>query len=112
MPGSMSARDNNFDVLRLVAAVAVIFSHSFLIAEGSDAHEPLISLTGRQSILGLCGVFIFFTISGFLVTESYERTASPLDYLAKRALRIFPGLFAALTVSALVFGALVTTLPL
>lgn len=108
----MSERDNNFDALRLVAAIAVIFSHSFLIAEGSEAHEPLIWLTGRQSILGLCGVFVFFAISGFLVTESYERTASPLDYLAKRALRIFPGLFVALTVSALVFGALVTTLPL
>jgi peptidoglycan/LPS O-acetylase OafA/YrhL len=108
----MSERDNNFDALRLVAAVAVIFSHSFLIAEGSDAHEPLIWLTGRQCILGLCGVFVFFTISGFLVTESYERTASPLDYLAKRALRIFPGLFAALMVSAFIFGALATTLPL
>jgi peptidoglycan/LPS O-acetylase OafA/YrhL len=108
----MGERDNNFDALRLVAAVAVIFSHSFLIADGSEAHEPLIWLTGRQSILGLCGVFVFFAISGFLVTESYERTASPLDYLVKRALRIFPGLFAALTVSALVFGALATTLPL
>ena len=44
----MMARDNNFDLLRLLAAICVIFSHCFLIAEGSDAHEPLILLTGRQ----------------------------------------------------------------
>ena len=105
-------RDNNFDLLRLVAAASVIFSHSFLIAEGTENHEPLILLTHRQSILGLAGVFVFFAISGFLVTESYETSGSPLRYLAKRALRVFPGLFAALLVSAFVIGPLVTSLPL
>ncbi len=105
-------RDNNFDALRLIAAASVIFSHSFLIAEGTDEHEPLIALTNRQSILGLAGVFVFFTISGFLVTQSFEASASPLRYLAKRALRIFPGLFAALLVSAFALGPLVTRLPL
>ena len=108
----MTARDNNFDLLRLLAAICVIFSHCFLIAEGSDAHEPLILLTGRQSILGLAGVFVFFTISGFLVTQSFEATGSPLRFLAKRALRIFPGLFAALVTAGFALGSLVTTLPL
>ena len=105
-------RDNNFDALRLVAAATVVFSHSFFIAEGSEAHEPLILLTGRQSILGLAGVFVFFAISGFLVTESFENSASPFAYLAKRALRIFPGLFAVLLVSAFAIAPAVTTLPL
>ena len=36
-------RRNNFDALRLVAAASVVFSHSFLIAEGTQDHEPLIS---------------------------------------------------------------------
>ena len=40
-------RRNNFDALRLVAAVSVIFSHSFLIAEGTQNNEPLI-LSDRQ----------------------------------------------------------------
>ncbi len=105
-------RQNNFDTLRLVAAISVIFSHSFLIAEGTQNREWLILLTGNQSILGLTGVFIFFAISGFLVTQSFEQTANPLHYLAKRALRIFPGLFVAALVSAFVLGPLVTTLPL
>jgi peptidoglycan/LPS O-acetylase OafA/YrhL len=107
-----ASRENNFDGLRVIAAVTVIFSHSFLIAEGNDANEPLIVLTGRQCILGLTGVFVFFAISGFLVTQSFEETRAPLRYLAKRALRIFPGLVAALVLSAFVLAPLVTTLPL
>jgi peptidoglycan/LPS O-acetylase OafA/YrhL len=105
-------RQNNFDALRLVAAVSVIFSHSFLIAEGTQNNEPLIRLTGNQSILGLAGVFVLFAISGFLVTQSFEQTGNPLHFLAKRALRIFPGLFMATLLSAFVLGPLVTDLPL
>src|ERR1700730_16267859 len=108
----MPARKNNFDALRLVAAISVIFSHSFLIAEGTQINEPLILLTGNQSILGLAGVFVFFAISGFLVTQSFEQTASPLHFLEKGALRIFPGLFVATLLSAFVLGPIVTTLPL
>jgi peptidoglycan/LPS O-acetylase OafA/YrhL len=105
-------RQNNFDALRLLAAASVIFSHSFLIAEGSQNREWLILLTGNQCILGLTGVFVFFAISGFLVTQSFEHTANSLHYLAKRALRIFPGLFVATVISAFALGPLVTTLPL
>ena len=87
-----------------------MFSHAFLIADGTQKHEWLIRLTGNQSILGLCGVFVFFAISGFLVTQSYEQTRDPLRFLAKRALRIFPGLFVAAALSAFVLAPLVTTL--
>ena len=104
------ARRNNFDALRLIAAASVVFSHSFLIAEGTQDHEPLILLSGSQSILGLAGVFVFFAISGFLVTQSYEETGHALRFLAKRALRIFPGLFVATLLSAFVLAPMVTTL--
>jgi peptidoglycan/LPS O-acetylase OafA/YrhL len=104
------ARANNFDTLRLLAAISVIFSHSFLIADGTQKNEPLILLTGNQSVLGLCGVFVFFAISGFLVTQSFESTGHPLRFLVKRALRIFPGLFVAALLSAFVLAPLVTTL--
>lgn len=57
-------------------------------------------------------MFVFFAISGFLVTQSFEQTPNPLHFLAKRALRIFPGLFVATLVSAFVLGPLVTDLPL
>jgi peptidoglycan/LPS O-acetylase OafA/YrhL len=103
-------RRNNFDALRLVAAASVMFSHSFLIADGTQKNEWLIRATGNQSILGLCGVFVFFAISGFLVTQSFEQTGDPMRFMAKRALRIFPGLFVAVSLSAFVLAPLVTTL--
>jgi peptidoglycan/LPS O-acetylase OafA/YrhL len=103
-------RGNNFDVLRLVAADSVMFSHAFLIAEGSQRHEPLIVLTGNQAIHGLCGVFVFFAISGFLVTQSFEQTSDPWRFLVKRGLRIFPRLFVAPLLSAFVLAPIVSTL--
>src|ERR1700687_6215627 len=105
-------RRNNFDLMRLVAAVSVIFSHAFLLSENSQDHDPLMMLTGGQTILGVVGVFGFFTISGYLVTQSFDATASPLVFLAKRALRVFPGLFLCLLVCVFVIGPLVTQLPL
>lgn len=105
-------RDNNFDLLRLIAALSVIFSHAFLLSDGSQAREPLVILTGGQAILGHVGVFMFFTISGYLVTQSFETTRPAIVFLAKRALRIFPGLIACLIVCVFFVGPLVTQLPL
>jgi peptidoglycan/LPS O-acetylase OafA/YrhL len=115
IPSATAARNhrqNNFDALRLVAALAVILSHAFLIAQGTEKNEPLNWLTGNQCMLGLTGVFVFFAVSGFLVTQSFEQTHSPLRYLIKRVLRIFPAYLVCLVVTAFLLGPVVTTLPL
>jgi peptidoglycan/LPS O-acetylase OafA/YrhL len=104
-------RRNNFDLLRLLAALSVIFSHAFLLGEGRQDIEPLMRLTGGQTILGVVGVFIFFVISGFLVTMSFDQTGSAPRFLLKRALRIYPGLAACLLLSALALGPFVSALP-
>jgi peptidoglycan/LPS O-acetylase OafA/YrhL len=104
-------RRNNFDLLRLLAAISVIFSHAFLLGEGRQDIEPLMWLTGGQTILGVVGVFVFFVISGFLVTMSFDATNSAPRFLMKRALRIYPGFIVCLLLSALVLGPLVTSLP-
>jgi peptidoglycan/LPS O-acetylase OafA/YrhL len=105
-------RHNNFDLLRLVAAISVILSHAILLSENSQAHDPLMLLTGGQTALGVVGVFMFFTISGYLVTQSFDTTPSPLVFLAKRGLRIVPGLVLCLAVCAFVIGPMVSRLPL
>jgi peptidoglycan/LPS O-acetylase OafA/YrhL len=115
IPSAIAARNhrqNNFDALRLVAALAVILSHAFLIAQGTEKNDPLNWLTGNQCMLGLTGVFVFFAVSGFLVTQSFEQTHSPLRYLIKRVLRIFPAYLVCLVVTAFLLGPVVTTLPL
>jgi peptidoglycan/LPS O-acetylase OafA/YrhL len=107
-----SHRANNFDILRLIAALSVIFSHSFLIAEGTQAREPFVILTGSQCVLGLVGVFVFFVISGYLVTESFCRQPSPGRFALRRMLRIYPGLLVNIAACAFLLGPIVTTLPL
>ena len=82
-------RIKNLNWIRLFAAIAVLFSHSFLIAEGDERNEPLESMTGE--ILGVYGVFVFFIMSGFLVTRSCCATSSSKTYFWNRFLRIYPG---------------------
>ncbi|HXP76157.1 MAG TPA: acyltransferase [Stellaceae bacterium] len=105
-------RKNNFDALRLLAATSVIFTHAFLLAEGTQDRDPLVVLSLHQCPTGLVGVFVFFAISGFLVTQSWEQTNSLPRFLAKRALRIYPGLAACILALTFGLGAAMTTLPL
>jgi peptidoglycan/LPS O-acetylase OafA/YrhL len=105
-------RHNNFDALRLLAATAVIFSHAFLLATGRQDSEPLMVLTGGQTILGVVGVFVFFVISGNLVTQSWEHAPSLPRFALKRALRIYPGLAVCILVLTFGLGPVISSLPL
>jgi peptidoglycan/LPS O-acetylase OafA/YrhL len=100
---------NNFDSLRLIFALLVIFSHSFPLLRGSNATEPLSRLSGGQITLGNISVWSFFVISGFLITQSWIRSPSPLRYLKKRIGRIYPGFAVAGLVSALIIVPIAAT---
>jgi len=108
----VAGRRNNFDALRLAAAVLVIFGHSFAITSGTLADEPLWRFSRQQFHSGMLAVRIFFIISGFLIAASYLRLGRLGDFARNRALRIFPGLVAAVLVTVLVIGPLATSLPL
>ena len=101
---------NNFDALRLLAALMVVVGHAYVLSGRADA-EPLAAHTGLGGF-GEFGVSIFFVISGFLVTGSFERLGNARAYLANRCLRILPGLAVVLLATALVLGPLATSLPL
>jgi peptidoglycan/LPS O-acetylase OafA/YrhL len=102
-------RDNNFNLIRFVAAFAVLVSHAFPIALGEGAAEPLEALFGRS--LGSVAVFVFFAVSGFLIAASFARARSPGAFWQARALRILPCLVVSTLLVGLVMGPLVTTLP-
>jgi peptidoglycan/LPS O-acetylase OafA/YrhL len=104
-------RDNNFDTIRLLAALSVLVSHAFPLSYGRAAWQPLQLLTRQQTNLGLTAVFVFFIISGWLITESFSRN-SPGQYAIARALRILPGLTAVLLALVFLIGPALTTVPL
>ncbi|SEG77550.1 acyltransferase family protein [Bosea lathyri] len=100
---------NNFGLLRLVLALAVVVSHAFSVTTGLVEDEPLFQSTGFT--LGEHAVNAFFAISGFLVTMSFVRRGWR-DYSLARVLRIVPGLVAATLVVAFLIGGAMTRLDL
>jgi peptidoglycan/LPS O-acetylase OafA/YrhL len=102
----------NFWALRLFAASTVIFSHSFLIAEGTEEHEPFVRIFGSGNILGIYGVYAFFIISGFLITQSALSSRTTLSFAIKRIGRIYPALVVCAFLSAGIIGSALTSLEL
>lgn len=103
----LSGRDNNLNLIRAVAASAVLVSHAFPITLGEDAVQPLKKLTGMS--LGAIAVAIFFVLSGLLIARSFDRGRSVIRFGTARVLRLFPALVVVLLLTVLA-GALVTTL--
>jgi peptidoglycan/LPS O-acetylase OafA/YrhL len=97
---------NNFTALRLFAAFLVLYGHSFDLYKVGGP-----SFMGWMP-LGPLAVYIFFAISGYLISISWSRDSHVTRFIFKRALRIFPGLAACVLLSIFVLGAFTTTLPL
>jgi peptidoglycan/LPS O-acetylase OafA/YrhL len=100
-----ASRRNCFDALRLLAALAVLVSHSFALA---GRHQPSIG----ETTIGTAAVIVFFSISGFLITQSWRYEPHLWRYLAKRVLRIMPALIVVLALVTFLLGPLVSTRPL
>lgn len=98
-------RKNNFDFLRFVLAASVVLLHCYVLLSGSDAQEPISRLTHGQASGGTAVPF-FFAISGFLVTQSWQRSRSAASYLKKRLLRLYPAFIVVSLFCALVVGPL------
>lgn len=97
-----AARSGSFDTIRLIAALLVYHSHSYALAGRAEPGLPGYSLGG-------IAVLIFFTVSGYWVTQSaLQRNFGA--YVMARALRIFPGLAVSLVVVILA-GALASSIP-
>lgn len=93
--------ENNFNLIRFMAACLVMYSHSFALAISPDA-EPLRDYIGMT--LGKVSVDIFFVISGFLLVKSIYSKNDVLEYFVARSLRIFPLLILVVLFTALVLS--------
>jgi len=90
---------NNFDLLRLMAATQVVFDHYF-----QHINPTKFGLYLNETLYLFPGVPVFFMISGYLISASFERSHSLGIYFKNRALRIFPGLWGCLFVTVLIFS--------
>ena len=97
-------RFGSFDLLRLIAAFMVLWSHGFALI--GVAETPIFGMYP-----GGIGVDIFFAISGYLNTQSLLRGQSWWRFLIRRARRIFPALIG-LTIFCVLIGAVLTNVGL
>lgn len=93
-------RRNALNAWRLALAGEVIFWHTYPIR----GHLP--SVRAVLQLLLCVGVDGFFAISGFLITASWISNPRLREYLAARALRILPGFYVCMIVTAFVFAPL------
>lgn len=101
-------RPSGFDYLRLLLAIAVMVWHAPLLTIGQPFRDAVEG--GGLSAIPNFIVPSFFALSGFLVAGSLDRN-DLASFLTLRGLRIFPALIVEVTVSALLLGMFLTTLP-
>ena len=95
-------RRNSLNFLRLVLAAGVVFSHAIQLGGfGDDRAERFVG----HATVGDISVDSFFAISGFLITRSALTNTAP-RYLWQRFLRIYPGYWGCLVVTATVVAPL------
>lgn len=107
-PADLTADGNAFTALRWLLASTVMFSHGWDLTQWRTGLDPSVAVLGFP-VAGLA-VFLFFTLSGFLVTGSLVKRG-PVAFGVARALRLIPGLWVMLIVVTLGLGAWVGTLP-
>jgi len=106
----LAERRDNILLLRLVAALLVVLGHSFVLAgDSTGAGDPVHWLLPRTHA-HLVGVALFFTISGLLITLSYQRKPDLARFVRARVLRLWPALAVVLALTAFVLGPILSTL--
>ncbi len=97
-------RVNNLDAFRLVAAITVVVGHAW----------PLTGRDGAPTIAGVLmsttAVFVFFSISGYLIATSWKRSPQIVPFLRHRVARIFPALTVVIVITVFGVGPVVSTL--
>jgi peptidoglycan/LPS O-acetylase OafA/YrhL len=100
-------RNNNFNLIRIVAALAVLITHSYDLVGSADPVGQSLGMT-----MGSIAVDVFFITSGFLVTASLLTRQSIIEFIWARVLRIYPALLVLVVFTVFVLGVYFTTLPL
>lgn len=104
-----NGRPSGFDYMRLSLSLMVMLAHTANISYGPDYMNELWQNPLARAILTSI-LPMFFTLSGFLVAGSMERSRTVVKFMSLRFIRIYPALAVDIIFTALVIGPLVTTL--
>lgn len=108
LSGTLVRGNNNFDLIRLMAALMVMLGHSYGIQGGEM--ESMLRFSHLESF-GSLAVYAFFMISGMLVSASFVNQPSTIRFIGLRMLRIWPGAMVCAAFIGLVVGSIFSGLP-
>ena len=115
MEGPASSRIIALDGLRGVAAAIVVFGHCMCVMQRTAGAFPVVFRTPLALFLnGPGAVQLFFVLSGFVLTGSLSKTSGRfvnLQFLVRRAFRIYPPYWFAVVLSWLASFFYVVPLP-
>jgi peptidoglycan/LPS O-acetylase OafA/YrhL len=97
-------KSNSIGFLRFSLASLVVWSHSPGL--GGFGADPIARFSGGLESSGTLAVAGFFFLSGFLITRSYGSSGGLVAFMWHRFLRIFPGFWVCLAISALALAPL------
>lgn len=98
----MPNHKNAFDLLRVIFALMVLISHGYMITGNST--EPLQLFSKGQITLSEIGVMGFFSLSGYLIAASFDRSPNILRFIRNRFLRLFPGYWVCIIITAFIIA--------
>ncbi|HFV9294932.1 TPA: acyltransferase family protein [Serratia fonticola] len=103
--------NNNLDLIRILCAYFVIYSHAFVISPDIGQNDILYKLTLLSYVsFGGVAVKTFFLISGLLVTNSILSNGKIFNYIGSRFFRVYPAYAATIIITALLICPWLSTL--
>lgn len=109
-PGA-AGRLETLDGLRGLAALLVVLYH-FLARWGEDHEGTVLYPHGDVAaqwpvllVLGNLGVLLFFTLSGFVILMTLERSSGLVDFTIRRIARLWPAMLVCATLSMVLLNA-------
>ena len=101
-------RNNNLNFIRFLAAIMVIYSHSYPLSIRGGGIDPLEKISNGQINFGGLAVYIFFFFSGFFLNRNANKKQGFFTFIRMRCIRIFPCLVIVVFLCTFVLGACIT----
>jgi peptidoglycan/LPS O-acetylase OafA/YrhL len=107
---ALKRENNNFDVVRLIGALSVVFGHSWAVFQINGSQEEPIRRILGVDYSGSLAVYAFFFLSGIYITSSFDRSSNWLRFVLMRICRIYPALIVCVLITVFVIGPLFSPL--
>lgn len=108
---ALDRKNNNFNLVRLLAAIAVIYGHSWALFLADNSIDPIRWLL-RTEYSGSLAVYVFFFLSGIFISSSFINSKKTSRFVLMRVFRIYPALICCVLITVFVVGPIYSSLNL